>query len=440
LPQRSDRVDAAQGRTAQDRAALIGQARAVLAANDMGPFVRPGRDLYPHQWNWDSALIAIGLAGVDPARGRAEVRSLLRGQWKDGMVPHIVFHVPNPDYSPGPELWDSAACDGAPGVATSGITQPPVLATAVRVLHEAGPDPGFLEEVVPALERWHRWLHEARANDAGLVAILHPWEAADNSPRFDAALERIEVDESTAIERTDRRVVAADQRPTNSDYVRYRYLVERLRECGYRPASLDDQPFAFVDLTFNSILATAEDDLAALWRELGGDGDRAREAAQRIRAALAGRWDDERALYVEDTGDDTASETVDGIFPLYGRVPTAPQARRLFDEALWAPDRFGPSPEAPWPVTSASKASPAFDPRRYWRGPVWVNVNWFLVRGLEQAGLGAEAKQLAGLTVDLVSQSGFVEYYDPTTGEPLGARDFSWSAALTIDLLLRPPA
>ena len=182
----------------------------MLAGNDMGSFVRPGRDLYPHQWNWDSALIAIGLAGVDPARGRAEVRSLLRGQWHDGMVPHIVFHVPDPNYSPGPELWNSAACDGAPEVATSGITQPPVLATAVRVLHEADPDTAFLDEVVPALERWHRWLHAARTSQEGLVAILHPWEAADNSPRFDAALARVEVDESFAIERTDKRVVAAD--------------------------------------------------------------------------------------------------------------------------------------------------------------------------------------------------------------------------------------
>jgi hypothetical protein len=69
-----------------------------------------------------------------------------------------------------------------------------------------------------------------------------------------------------------------------------------------------------------------------------------------------------------------------------------------------------------------------------------VNVNWFLVRGLEAAGLVAEARQLADLTIDLVSRSGFVEYYEPTTGEPLGARDFSWSAALTIDLLVRPPA
>jgi Trehalase len=433
-------VTAGPGTGARERAALVERARAVLASNDMGSFVRPGRDLYPHQWNWDSALVAIGLASMDPGRGRAEVRSLLRGQWKDGMVPHIVFHVPTPHYSPGPELWGSAACEGAPEVATSGLTQPPVLATAVRVLHERDPDPAFLEDVVPALESWHRWLHAARARGDGLVAILHPWEAADNSPRFDAALARIEVDEALEIERTDRRVVAADERPTNTDYLRYRYLVERLREHGYRPTSLEDEPFVFVDLTFNSILATAEDDLAALWHELGEGGQRAEDAALRIRAALARRWDDERALFVEDDGgEEPTGETVDGLFPLYGDAPSAVQARHLFDDAMWAPDRFGPSPEAPWAVTTASKTNPAFDARRYWRGPVWVNVNWFLVRGLEQAGLRAEARELAELTVDLVSRSGFVEYYEPTTGEPLGARDFSWSAALTIDLLLRPP-
>ena len=91
-------------------------------------------------------------------------------------------------------------------------------------------------------------------------------------------------------------------------------------------------------------------------------------------------------------------------------------------------------------MTSASKASPAFDPRRYWRGPVWVNVNWFFIRGLEHAGLLAEANELRRMTLELVGRSGFFEYYDPRSGEPLGVSDFSWSAALTLDLLLRSSA
>jgi glycogen debranching enzyme len=105
---------------------------------------------------------------------------------------------------------------------------------------------------------------------------------------------------------------------------------------------------------------------------------------------------------------------------------------------LWSPEHYGPSQDAPWPVTSASKSSPAFDSRRYWRGPVWINLNWFLIRGLERVGLPAEAAELRRLTLRLVERSGFSEYYEPSTGEPLGSDRFSWSAALTLDLLRSP--
>jgi glycogen debranching enzyme len=419
---------------------LVRHALAVLRRNDTGLFVKPGPRVYPFQWNWDSALVALGLARVDPARGRQEVRALLSGQWADGMIPHIVFHPQPVDYSPGPELWGSADCVGAPEVATSGITQPPVLASAVRALHEASPERGFLEDVVPALEAWHDWLHRERGLDgSGLVAILHPWESADNSPRFDRALERVELNGEGRFARTDRRHVVAAERPTDRDYARYLAIVERLRRCEYRPTSLAQAPFAYVDLSFNAVLAAAEDDLAWLWSQLGEEGARARAGAVRVRNALAGRWDEGASAYREldlHDGEAETTGTIGDLMPLYAGVPGERLARRLFDEALWSPARFGPSPDAPWAVTTVSKASPTFDARRYWRGPVWVNMNWFLVRGLERAGLAAEAEELRWMTLRLVGASGFSEYYHPSTGEPLGSRDFSWSAALTLDLLL----
>jgi glycogen debranching enzyme len=415
---------------------LAERALGVLRGNDTGTFFKPGPRLYPFQWNWDSALVALGLAGVDPARGRTEVRSLLRGQWVDGMVPHMVFHTPDPAYAPGPELWGSAACAGAPEVSTSGITQPPVLATAVRALHEADPDPAFLDEVVPALERWHGWLQrERRVDGSGLVAIVHPWESADNSPRFDRALARIAAGELPEPARTDRTHADAAERPTDLDYGRYLFVVDRLREVGYRP-SLDDAPFVYLDLAFNAILAVAEDDLAWLWAQLGEDGARAQRSALDLQQALAASWDETAAVYLD--GDGTATDTVADMFPLYAGVPDRRQARRLFDEVLWSPEHYGPSEDAPWPVTSTSKSSPAFDSRRYWRGPVWINLNWFLIRGLERVGLPAEAAELRRLTLRLVDHSGFSEYYEPSTGEPLGSDRFSWSAALTLDLLRSP--
>ena len=417
---------------------LADDAVAVLERNDTGLFVKPSQRLYPFQWNWDSALIAIGLAHVDPVRARAELRSLLLGQWADGMVPHIVFHGPPADYRPGPELWGSDACPGAPSVPTSGITQPPVLATAVRVIHDAAPDTGFVEEVVQALDAWHAWFHRERSLDgSGLVAVLHPWESADNAPRFDSALARVNVAGVAPMERSDRKYVQAAERPTDLDYRRYLSLVASLRACSYRPASLRHAGFAYVDLPLNSILAVAEDDLARLQELVGVDSRRARGAAERLRVALAATWDEAAGAFREHDlhGDDAVTGTIADLFPLYAGVPGFDQARRMVDEHLLAPDRFGPSSTAPWPVTTVSKSSPAFDTRNYWRGPVWINVNWFMVRGLERCGLQAEADELRRMTLELVSRSGFSEYYEPTTGEPLGSREFSWSASLTLDLL-----
>jgi glycogen debranching enzyme len=421
------------------RTQLADRALSVLRRNDTGLFFKPATAVYPYQWNWDSALVAIGLARVDVDRGRREVRALLRGQWADGMVPHIVFHPTSVDYSPGPGLWRSADCPGAPQVATSGLTQPPVLATAVRALHEAAPDERFLEAVLPALDSWHAWLQRERTFDgSGLVAILHPWESADNAPRFDRALARVEPNDRPAVERSDRRHVAAGERPTDREYKRYLAIVESLRRCDYRPRSLAEAPFVYVDLTFNSVLAAAEADLAWLWNELGERGVRATAAATRLREGLAERWDEDAAAYREvdlhDGGEDVAG-TVGELMPLYGGATDERQARRLFQAALWAPTCHGPSPEAPWAVTTVSKSSPDFDPRRYWRGPVWININWFLVRGLERLGFAAEAKELRTMTLQLVETSGFSEYYHPSTGEPLGSPEFSWSAALTLDLL-----
>jgi hypothetical protein len=414
---------------------------AVLRKNDTGLFVKPAPAVYPFQWNWDSAFVAIGLARIDVARGRQEVRALLRGRWEDGMVPHIVFHPASVDYSPGPELWGSASCSAAPQVATSGLTQPPVVATAVRTLHEASPDAGFLEEVLPVVEAWHAWLHRERVFDgSGLVAIVHPWESADNAPRFDRALARVDHGSAPAPMRSDRRRLAAAERPTNRDYARYLALVESLRRCDYRPQSLAETRFAYVDLMFNAVLAAAEADLAWLWSELGERGERASAAATRLRTGLAGRWDEEAAAYKEldlHAAEGETAGTVGELMPLYASVPKAAQARRLFDEALWAPTRYGPSPEAPWAVTTVSKSSPDFEPRRYWRGPVWINVNWLLIRGLERLGLRDEAEDLRGMTLRLVEASGFSEYYHPSTGNPLGSPEFSWSAALTLDLLHR---
>ncbi|MDP8899746.1 MAG: hypothetical protein M3N33_01055, partial [Actinomycetota bacterium] len=115
-------------------------AAGVLKRNGVKSWTKPAPSLYPHQWSWDSAFIALGLAHVDNRRATAELEALFSAQWKTGKVPHIVFdpEAPPKSYFPDAERWNSnGLSEHAPtGPRTSGLCQPPVHALAVRRIWE----------------------------------------------------------------------------------------------------------------------------------------------------------------------------------------------------------------------------------------------------------------------------------------------------------------
>src|SRR3712207_6236873 len=110
-------------------------AAAVLRRNDLCTKTKASPRLYPHQWSWDSAFIAIGLSHLDVDRAGVELRSLLDAQWPNGKVPHIVFDpaAPPDSYFPGREHWLCATEPPGSTAAfqTSGLIQPPMHAIAV---------------------------------------------------------------------------------------------------------------------------------------------------------------------------------------------------------------------------------------------------------------------------------------------------------------------
>jgi hypothetical protein len=83
---------------------LVHQARAVLDFNWTGEYTMPGPRLYPHQWSWDSALIAIGYSHYAQKRATKGLKHLLESQWKNGLLPQIVFNPRFTNYFPGPLL------------------------------------------------------------------------------------------------------------------------------------------------------------------------------------------------------------------------------------------------------------------------------------------------------------------------------------------------
>jgi glycogen debranching enzyme len=407
---------------------LTDAAEAVLAGNWTGGSTVPSRRQYPHQWGWDAAYIAIGWSWLDPARAATELESLLAGQWEDGRVPHIVFHpdVPEDAYFPGPSFW---------GGATSGITQPPLHARAALEVAQRGAGDDFLRRVFGRLAAQHAYLAGRRdAGGGGLAAIVHPWESGlDDSPAWDAPLAAVELPPGGVepYERQDRRHVDPSERPSDAAYDRFVQLARTYRDGGY--ADGGESAFLVEDPLFNAIWQWSTHALAEIAQRIGEDAGPFREAAAGIHAALLSRlWDGERFRPHDlRAGRLLEPRTILGLGPLLD--PDLPAAVRDAVVAELRSPHFRSGQGIG--VASSDLLAPEFDRRRYWRGPVWANLNWLLARGLRGHGLEAPAAELERTTVGLVERAGMREYFDPVTGDGLGAAEFSWTAAVVTDIL-----
>jgi hypothetical protein len=441
---------------------IIARAAEVLRENDMGEWTRASPTLYPHQWSWDTAFIAIGLAHLDTGRAARENRTLLQYQWKNGKIPHIVFNpdAPPESYFPGPEHWASAAdspdAPSGPSI-TSGLCQPPVHAIAARHILRVAEARGegiaesreFLGEVYPKLLAWHRYLATARdPEESGLVTIYHPWESGtDNSPRWDAALERVEVGEMPDYERPDlEHIPDPAERPTGYEYDRFIWLVEVIKRARCNDEVLHRKsPFLAKDVLASAILVRANEALLDVAEIIGApEEDRSliRAWIERGRQGLDGRWDPRLGLCLDydlRAGESLAARTIAGFAPLIagtGRADRLEILLKVFESHAFTgnPDLRRPLP----PSTSPDDVG--FRPRSYWRGPVWPVMNWLWWWSLERSGGQKRAPRLKDCALGQLSDGRFGEYYEPFTGEALGSDDQSWTAAVALDWLAQASA
>ena len=123
------------------------------------------------------------------------------------------------------------------------------------------------------------------------------------------------------------------------------------------------------------------------------------------------------------------------LYPLWtGQLPDGIRERLIAH--LTNPEDFWGEYVLPTVARSDSHYSPA----TMWRGPVWVNINFFFIEALEQVGRVDLARELRERTLSLVmSHPSIYEYYHAETGEPpdTAADIFGWTAAVFIDLVIK---
>ncbi|MGD2104184.1 MAG: trehalase family glycosidase [Anaerolineae bacterium] len=266
------------------------------------------------------------------------------------------------------------------------VTKPPILAWAALKLHESDPNVDFLREIYVPLVRWNAWWFSMNDDDVdGLAQYNHPYSSGlDDSPLWDHGM-----------------------------------------------------PVEPPDL--NTYLCVQMGSLAMIAEALGMDAEAGmwrRRAEAIVRRMLEDFWDEEAGLFWALHDEEPIPVvTPFNLYPLWtGQLPEA-ICDRLIDhltdlEVFWDD----------YIIPTVSRSDPHFEPETMWRGPVWVNINYFFVEALHQVGRHNLARTLRDKTLQLVMRHPSIyEYYSAETGaRPKEAADiFGWTAAVFIDLAIQ---
>lgn len=266
------------------------------------------------------------------------------------------------------------------------VTKPPILAWAALKLHETDPDPAFLQEIYIPLVRWNAWWFAMNDDDVdGLVQYNHPYSSGlDDNPLWDVGMPVESPDLNT-------------------------YLCVQM-------GSLAE---------IAEILGLESE--AAMWR---------RRAAAIVRRMIADMWDEEKGLFnALHEEEPIPVVTPFNLYPLWtGQLPE--HIRDALLAHLTNPDEFW----GDFVLPSVAYNDPKFNSLTMWRGPVWVNINYFFIEALRQIGEADLADELREKTLNLIMRHRSIfEYYNALDGQPptTAADIFGWTAAVFIDLAIQ---
>lgn len=337
--------------------------------------ILPSPGKYDGVWNWDSAFHALALSRIDPELAYEQIEIFLDFQGADGIFPDVIY---------------------ADGTVKDNYSKPPVFPWAFVEVYRRSPKPELLPKAYESFCRnLDFWNSNRRDKKSGLYYY--------------------------------------DCRPIDGDWKAHQKW----------ESGMDDSPrwdngvsqWLAVDL--NGYMATFYDALSQMAEWLGLPEDKTKwqtcsaELKELVNREL---WDSKKQCFADRdrfTGEFSDVLSSACFVPLFGECSDAEHAELMAKNAE-NPERFYPS------MPTVAFECEAFNPTKYWRGPVWLNLAYFAAEGLRKYGYSASADRIKEhvLSDAANEKRDIFEYYNARTGEGLGAKSFGWSAAFIIEFIL----
>lgn len=329
-------------------------------------------------WAWDSWRFSAGAASFDPELAKNNIRAMFDYQQPDGMIIDCIYTDPAENNARN--------------------SKPPLVCWAVDKIWEKTGDKAFLAEMYPQLLSYYKWWYDKRdhnrngmceygATDGTLEAAA--WESGmDNAIRFDnSKMLHNDADDAWSF----------DQESVDLNA----YLAN---ECKYlkKFAKILGKPFDAPD-HMAEISAYFYDPQQHFFFDKRLDGS-----------------------FVGELG-------CEAYTMLWTGLATPQQVKEMLP-TLKDEKKF--STFIPFPTIAAD--NPKYNPRGYWRGPIWLDQTYFAINGLRNYGYDELAdeytRQVFNRLEGLKEGAPIHENYDTHTGHRLKAPHFSWSAAHLIML------
>jgi hypothetical protein len=406
-------------------------------------FTPPDPVHYPNGYLWDLGFHAITRTFYGDAQGAAaEIEEVLSWQSPDsGFIPNMRF------YNGSRKDLERRLTFTNPDVG-SNYSQPPVLADAVWETYQTFEKQGkhqeardFLSRNYPALRNFYTYFSTFRANSDtdNLIGVIHPHETGrDADPTFDFAKKRIPYDKKAVPAQIARKLNAA------LDYGSTINLGRRLKQKDWDPQKSRDV-FWVNDVMFNCIYAQNLKYLSpiALALQKPEDAESFSALSQSVeKDILQHLWDsNDNLFYAQRPEGRIKVVSVSNLFPLALVSIDRDQIEalvKLMESKEWFNTAY-PVPSVP---VNSHSYDPGFSEPRIWRGPVWINMNWYLVNALKKQAqnlalsdnslalrCNAVAANIIKSSKELVRKSGYREFYHPHTGKGLrkSVKSFGWS-------------